>query len=197
MRAYRPITEQLLREFEPQQSWLMHDSHVHGVEHMARVFILQELICQKLEVQDIKLNRDALRWAAMTHDVGRVDDGIDIYHGRRSSKWIEENLSAQMSPEMLDTVTYIVHWHVPSDADAPVMTIELQVLKDADALDRVRLGDLDIRYLRTEAAQSLVPVAEELFGSYENIMSDDRFDAVVKSAQSIGVLETKYESELP
>lgn len=190
MRAYQPIPEQLLREFEPQQSWLMHDSHVHGVDHMARVFILQELICQKLEEQDIKVNREALRWAAMTHDVGRVDDGIDINHGRRSSKWIEENLSAQMSPEMLDIVTYIVHWHVPSDTDAPVMTIELQVLKDADALDRVRLGDLDIRYLRTEAAQSLVSVAEELFSAYENITLDDAFDGVVKSAQSIGVIES-------
>lgn len=182
------IAEQLIRDFEPQQSWLMHDSYLHGVDHMARVFILQELICDKLDVQGITVNREAVRWAAMAHDVGRVDDGIDIDHGRRSAIWIKENLSSLMSPEMLDVVTYIVQWHVPPDRDTPVMTLELQILKDADALDRVRLGDLDIRYLRTDAAMSLVSVAEDLFRSYEKIESNSPFDAVIESAQSIRVV---------
>lgn len=46
--------------------------------------------------------------------------------------------------------------HDPGPIPPIDMTTELQVLKDADALDRTRLGDLDTRYLRTEAAVSLV-----------------------------------------
>lgn len=194
MSTYQLISEQLLRKFEPRSEWLSHDSLVHGVDHMARVFILQELICDKLEAQNISVNRGALRWASSTHDVGRVDDGIDPDHGRNSAKWIKDNLIDQMSPEMLDTVTYIVHWHVPPDREAPVMTTELQVLKDADALDRVRLGDLDIRFLRTEAARSLVTVAKDLLYAYDHIDSDDTFDAVIKAAQSIGVVDTNLKA---
>jgi hypothetical protein len=77
-----PIPEQLIRNFEPKSTWLSHDSELHGVDHMARVFILQELICDKLEEQGIAVNREVVRWAAMAHDVGRLDDGIDLEHGR-------------------------------------------------------------------------------------------------------------------
>ncbi len=184
-----PIPEQLIRKFETKSSWLSHDSELHGVDHMARVFILQELICNRLEEQGVAVNREVVRWAAATHDVGRIDDGVDLEHGTRSAKWIEENLYDQMSPKMLDKVTYIVHWHVPPDSEAPVMTTELKVLKDADALDRVRLGDLDTSYLRTDVATGLVGLSEDLYQSYLDNKSDDAFDAVFKAGLSIGVVE--------
>lgn len=189
MKLIRPVPEKLVRDFEPQHKWLSHDSLIHGVDHMTRVFILQELICDKLEAQNISVNREALRWAASTHDVGRVDDGIDPNHGRNSTQWIKEHLSEQMSPEMLDVVTYIVHWHVPPDREAPVMTAELKVLKDADALDRVRIGDLDKRFLRTNAALELINIAEDLYNTYESTEGDDVFASVVKAAQTINVVE--------
>lgn len=189
MKAYQPISQKLLRDFEPKQAWLLHDSHLHGVDHMARVFILQELICDKLNAKGIAVNREAVRWAAMAHDVGRVDDGVDLEHGLRSAQWIKDNLSDQMSPEILDTVTYIVHWHVPSDNEAPVMTTELKVLKDADALDRVRLGDLDRRYLRIDASKSLINVAENLYQSYLNEKANDAFTSVIEAAQKINLVK--------
>lgn len=185
------IPLQLLRDFEPKESWLAHNSYYHGVGHMTRVFVLQELICDRLAEQGVAINRQALRWASMSHDVGRRDDGIDPEHGRRSAKWIEDNLSDRMSPEMLDVVTYIVHWHVPSDSEAPVMTVELKVLKDADALDRVRLGDLDPSYLRTEPAKGLIEIAEQLYqlslpdGSTEG---KETFVGVLKAAQQLGLV---------
>jgi len=184
------IPEQLIRKFEPKSSWLSHDSELHGVDHMARVFILQELICDKLEEQGIAVDREVIRWAAATHDVGRIDDGVDLEHGTRSAKWIEENLHDQMSPELLDEVTYIVHWHVPPDSEAPVMTTELKVLKDADALDRVRLGDLDTRYLRTDVARELISLSEDLYQTYLDEQTDDAFSSVLRAAQTIGVVES-------
>jgi hypothetical protein len=185
----QPINIQLLKKFEPKPSWLFHDSCIHGVDHMARVFILQELICDQLEAKGGVVNREAVRWGAMTHDVGRLDDGLDREHGQRSAQWIKEYLSEQMSPELLDTVTYIVHWHVPADNEAPVMTTELKVLKDADALDRVRLGDLNPNYLRTDAARYVIEVAENLYQAYLNEPSDGVFTSVIKAAQKIGVVE--------
>ncbi len=157
------IPEQLLRDFEPQHSWLRHDSYLHGVGHMMRVFILQELICNQLQEKGVAVNRQATRWAASVHDVGRVDDDVDLDHGRRSAEWMSENLAKKITPETLDVATYAVHWHSIPDIEAPVMTTELKVLKDADALDRVRLGDLDESYLRTDAAKGLVETAQQLY----------------------------------
>jgi HD superfamily phosphodiesterase len=114
-----PIPIQLIRKYETKSSWLAHDSELHGVDHMARVFILQELICDKLETQGIEVDREVVRWASMAHDVGRLDDGMDLEHGVRSAKWIKDHLYDQLSPKVLDMVTYIVHWLVPPDAEAP------------------------------------------------------------------------------
>lgn len=184
-----PIPEQLIRKFEPKSSWLSHDSELHGVDHMARVFILQELICNKFEDKGVAVNREVVRWAAATHDVGRIDDGVDIEHGRRSAQWIKNNLSNQMSPEILHEVTYIVRWHVPPDCKAPKMTTELKALKDADALDRVRLGDLDISYLRTDAALDLVSLAEDLYQSYLENKAGGAFDSVLRAASFLKLVE--------
>lgn len=185
----KPISEQLLRDFEPKRDWLLHDSEVHGVDHMARVFILQELICQQLEAEGVKVNRTATRYAAMAHDVGRLDEGRDLDHGRRSAAWMKQHLTDKLSPEDLDTATYIVHWHVPPDNEAPVMTTELQVLKDADGLDRVRLDDLNPSYLRTAAAKNLVQIAEDLERlSHTDTKFPPDFDDVLSAAKDLGLV---------
>ncbi|MHB8132284.1 MAG: hypothetical protein ACYDEX_25300 [Mobilitalea sp.] len=38
----------------------------------------------------------------------------------------------------------------------------LKIFKDCDNLDRVRLGDLDVRYLRNQYSAKLVSVADRL-----------------------------------
>lgn len=184
MSIHKQIPNQLLYEHKTQQSWLLHNSRIHGVAHMMRVFILQELICDQLEAKDASVDRLATRWAASAHDVGRVDDGVDLEHGRRSAQWMNDDLRQSMSPETLDTATYAVHWHVPTDSDAPVMTAELKVLKDADALDRVRLGDLDESYLRTDAARGLVDTARQLYEASQpdSPHENESFDTVLAAA---------------
>ncbi len=183
------IPIELMLKFEPKQAWLSHDSWLHGVDHMARVFVLQELICNRLEQQGESINREAIRWAAMAHDVGRLDDGIDPKHGERSAAWIKEHFSDQISPELLDMVTYIVHWHVPNDDEAPVMTTELAVLKDADGLDRVRLGDFDASFLRTTAALELVDTAKRLYEeSFVHEGENGSFQTVLSAAINMGLV---------
>ena len=170
--SFSQIPKQLLYEFETKQSWLRHDSRLHGVGHMMRVFILQELICDQLEGQGVAVDRQATRWAASVHDVGRVDDGVDYEHGWRSAEWMKENLPPAMTPETVDTAT------------------ELKVLKDADGLDRVRLGDLDESYLRTEAAKTLVETARQLYELSQPSSPDERdsFATVLDAATELGLV---------
>ncbi len=137
------------------------------------------------------VNREATRWAASVHDIGRVDDGPDPEHGTRSAKWMKAHIPAGMSPETADIATYTVHWHVPEDSEAPEMTTELKVLKDADSLDRVRLGDFDESYLRTDAAYGLIEVAEKLYKA--SLPSDpgeqESFQTVLSAAIKLGLVK--------
>ncbi len=182
----------LMMKFEPKQSWLSYDSWLHGVDHMARVFVLQELICGLLEQQGESVNREAVRWAAMAHDVGRLDDGLDLQHGERSALWIKQNLNQHMTPELLDMVTYIVHWHVPNDHEAPVIIAELAVLKDADGLDRVRLGDFDASFLRTSVASGLIETAKKLYEEslvHDGDQAQGSFKSVLNAALNMGLIK--------
>lgn len=188
------IPEKLLKKFETNESWLVHKSELHGVAHMTRVFILQELICEQLVSEGAKIDRKAVRFAAMAHDVGRVNDGTDPDHGRRSAEWMKRHLAEFMTPETIDLATYAVHWHVPPDHSAPVMTPELMALKDADGLDRVRLGDLDVDYLRTEAAVDLAVTAEELYVlsiKYRRNEGKPAFLSVLYAAVQLGLISSE------
>lgn len=186
--SFDSIPVKLLLKFQTKNEWLQHDSWIHGIDHMMRVFILQELICSHLEKQRETINRNAVRWAAATHDVGRLDDGTDLLHGQRSARWIKENLHDRMSADDLDTVAYIVHWHVPHDYEAPEMTKELAVLKDADGLDRVRLGDLDQSFLRTSVAPQLVDIATALYQESTMHNQMKSFESVLTAAINLGIV---------
>ena len=49
------------------------------------------------------------------------------------------------------------------------------LLKDADGLDRVRLGDLDPRYLRHEESKTMVPFAERLFVETDGVVRTGKY----------------------
>ena len=53
------------------------------------------------------------------------------------------------------------------EALRPKYTLCIKIIKDADALDRVRFGirDLDINYLRTEEAKKMTLVAQQALAS--------------------------------
>ena len=72
------------------------------------------------------------------------------------------------------------------------MTIELQVLKDADGLDRVRLGDLNPSYLRTKAAMQLIETArrlDELSLPVNPVKNRyEKFDDVLRAARALNLI---------
>ena len=122
--------------------------------------------------------------AASYHDVGRTFDGYDVDHGARSALRLAE-LTGQTG-EALRELQAAVTAHARPDREMEAVVasfhpqnlpraLELtRLLKDADNLDRVRLGDLDPRFLRHSSAKALTGFAERLFRRYPGEGSEGR-----------------------
>jgi hypothetical protein len=151
--------------------WLP-DSEWHTKAHSARVLLLALLIGHQKGLSDEEL--DALGMAAIFHDSRRLDDGIDKGHGSRAAEYYKDYCREQ--DLHFDAHTYyITYYHDQDDslglaeiAKSPAISergvLLYQIFKDADALDRFRLGPeaLNVDMLRTEEAHGLVDFAKYL-----------------------------------
>lgn len=154
-----------LSHFLPNEEWFRFNPRgIHGAPHTTRVLVWSARITAALGQQDA-LRRDELLWAAAVHDVGRVDDGIDRGHGSRSAAWVKDRLLIER-PETraldVDFITELCTWHEVPDGQIEHLSLELVILKDSDALDRCRIGDLDPSRLRLTTATRMVAAAERL-----------------------------------
>lgn len=69
------------------------------------------------------------------------------------------------------------------------MTDELRVFKDADALDRWRIYDLNTRLLRTTVAHGLLDASRELWSLTDHLFSgEETFERVIAAAVKVGIL---------
>ncbi|WP_220198981.1 hypothetical protein [Ktedonospora formicarum] len=185
----------LFERYRPEREWFLQPDcaeDIHGIDHEARVLIWQELLARLLIKGGAALDQEALRWAAATHDTQRVSHGIDFPHGQRAAAWVKRHLLHRIPVDSLDTVLYLNIWHVPFDDQAPEMTPELAVFKDADSLDRVRIDDLNARYLRCHYSQTLLQyLAQELFDRSEAKRWSEgyaTFDCVCAAAMDMGLI---------
>ena len=145
------------------------DSEKHTKEHCARVLLFALLIAVKMDLPHEE--REVLCAAAVFHDARRQDDWLDVGHGQRAADYYREY--CRTHPLVFDERAYLVMaFHDRDDALGEVALAEQEdgvllyrIFKDADALDRFRLGPggLDIRYLRTDVAQSLYGCAKQIW----------------------------------
>jgi uncharacterized protein len=173
-----------LTKYRPSPSWFAHSPYgIHGIGHAARVLVWADLIGRQLQAGGIPLSLEAVRWAAVLHDVARLSDGWDRGHGARSADWVAKNrdiLPFILPDDLFEHVLLCCRSHETSDRDIPVMTPELMCIKDADGLDRVRINDLNPNYLRSEAARLLVAQAWDLYRATE--LADDPWDVALEAA---------------
>lgn len=173
--AFEPIKASYERWYtfmeEKVEFWLP-DSEWHTKTHCARVLLLTLHIGHQKGVSAEEM--DALSMAAVFHDSRRLDDGIDRGHGGRAADYYKEFCRVNGLPYDEQTY-YITYYHDQDDAlglseigksstlDERAVLL-YQIFKDADALDRFRLGPngLDVKFLRTEEARGLVDFAKEL-----------------------------------
>ena len=184
--AFQPLMDRLRRwTFYPLFLSAAHNlkrdqlfvSKVHGVGHVERV-LLHGAFCameNELNEEDTRLLLDACSY----HDVGRVSDWLDYEHGRRSAlrlaaltghngedlKLIQAAVDAHSRKDQ-DMEATLLSYH-PADFDRCKNLAEL--LKDADGLDRVRIQDLDIRFLRRPGSADRAPFAQYLFDQYPRV----------------------------
>jgi len=116
--------------------------------------------------------------AAYIHDMSRLHDGYCTIHGERASinklpEFKELFQSIDVNLADLEEIKTAVCSHSLGE-ELPVNNPFYKttaLLKDADALDRIRLGrdNLDPHYLRFEQTKKMIPFARELFYSTENL----------------------------
>jgi hypothetical protein len=139
--------------------WIQPPSDLHGLGHTARVMTWACVLTQGTEYFE------PVVWAAACHDLRRHDDGGDPEHGFRAGRWVRGTLPGLLHrpPAALEWIASACDWHVCPDSHSKWDHPVLWLLKDADGLDRVRLYDLDRRYLRRPDALALVSQAQRLF----------------------------------
>lgn len=154
-----------LRRYVADEAWFRFNPRgIHGVPHTTRVLVWAETLAEDL-VGPSGLRREELRWAAAVHDVGRIDDWIDPGHGARSAAWVIDRLASERTETAtldLAFVAELCRWHETADREIGRWSLELAILKDADALDRARLGDLDPARLRLARSHRLIAPAVSL-----------------------------------
>ena len=138
----------------------------HDMVHSARVLFLALSIIQAGKIKLSRKELEQLSEAIIYHDIGRSDDEVNAAHGAASRKIYER--------QYLDpTVSFLIEYHCLDDGQAedylahsPITGksrawLLYQIMKDADALDRVRFGifALDVNFLRLPTSHKLVPLA--------------------------------------
>lgn len=160
--------------------WFHKPEGIHGKRHIKRVLLLSLIMTHLDDLSE--QDRLVLILASLYHDIGREHDYEDEAHGMQSVLKMENlKLSTHgLSNEDVRILKFIMKYHCIRD-EVGIKKIEKQKgiqnkeraidlfkrFKDCDGLDRVRLGDLDPRYLRTETAKEMVFVANQLLKNIE------------------------------
>lgn len=153
--------------------YFLNPESIHGVLHAKRVLLLAYIIglYEELDDNDMEIVLNAAKY----HDIGRTNDNYDEMHGILSFNKMFQLELVDKEMEDIHILQFIMENHCIDDkkglANLEKYPIEdknrairlYQILKDADGLDRVRLGDLDINYLRLPISKRLVLVAQQTY----------------------------------
>ncbi len=149
------------------------ENDIHTEGHCERVLL------HALRIADARnadpLTTQALCHAAIFHDTRRKDNFLDVGHGERAAQYYKQ-AHAQLSATFLPEAYAAIKFHDRNDAegenfirsneeiDTPRGLEVYRIFKDADALDRLRLGPwmLDVRFIRTPEAKTMLPYAQSL-----------------------------------
>jgi hypothetical protein len=182
----------------PPPELFTHASTLHGQAHVARVMVHAFRLIAVTGWTD---ETPALWAAVYLHDIARTHDGVCHRHGGDAMRKFEARpdvraLFAQGGVTDLDYAaihTAVVHHCVPKELDRTHPHWRLtSLLKDADGLDRVRLGDLDPRFLRHPQSRAMVGFAEALFNGTDGriAVGPDHFAALWPEAGRISLKRT-------
>ena len=175
-----------------------HESRLHGINHTYRVMCHTLILGQAL---NLKREMRLAFCSAFIHDMSRKHDGFCTMHGlwaseRKLPVFAEFFISQGISEYELEEIRTAVRNHSEN------FEIEKQnpfrktaaLLKDADALDRVRLGrgNLDPAFLRFEPSISILPFSQELFQQTEWKSNHSFNDILAIAVENRGTLPEEF-----
>lgn len=151
------------------------DSTIHSTAHSERVLLYALLIAAGVVGED-RRSLNILAHASVFHDTCRESDGKDTGHGARAAVFYEEFCKSHEEVTFMPEAAYLMRYHDRRDErgeeairaafpDSADLVVKLyKIFKDADALDRWRLGrwGLNPDFLRTDRALALVDFARKL-----------------------------------
>lgn len=178
-------------ELVPRPEHFRHESEVHGQRHVARVTVH----AFRLLAATGNAGEATPLWGAVyLHDLARTHDGVCHRHGADAWTRFERDAALRQHLEAggvttadHDAIRTAITHHCRGELDMHHAHYRLTaLLKDADGLDRVRLGDLDPRYLRHPEARQMVAFAEALFGATDDLpQGGTHFDEVLRAAAAL------------
>lgn len=151
------------------------ESSIHSLGHCERVLLYALIIGEKIFGDDSDA-LEILARASVFHDTRRQDGYLDTGHGARAAVYYES--FCKDHPDIsyhLETV-YLMRYHDLDDSkgveaireafgkDADRVIQLYEIFKDADALDRWRLGrkGLDQKFLRTSPAKGMTEYSHRI-----------------------------------
>ncbi len=156
-----------------------HRSQIHGQAHVARVMVHAMRL---IDATGWEHERTRLWAAVYLHELARTHDGRCEVHGAQAvARW---HASPTLQTVLADggvrdtdhaaiaravTLHSRPDRHEPArqDADWPLVAL----LKDADALDRVRINDLNPAFLRLPQSHGMIDFAEQLFLNTDHVLT--------------------------
>jgi hypothetical protein len=191
VRGLIPLADE---DMVPPPDLFLHHGTLHGQPHVARVLVhaLRLIAATGLVEEAPRL------WASVyLHDIARRHDGHCAGHGAEA--W--ERLGSLPDVRVLfarggvveadyPAIEAAVALHSRGEAKPGAPEARLtRLLKDADGLDRVRLGDLDPGYLRHPEARGMIRFAQRLYGETDHKLpvGPDYFARLWPLAQRLAV----------
>lgn len=169
------------------------ESLIHAVPHSERV-LLYALILAESEMPGDDSAREILAHASVFHDTRRFDDYLDVGHGARAAVHYQEYCEKHPEMKFHPEAVYLMRYHDLDDklgiqaikkdfgTDADRVLKLYAIFKDADALDRWRLGSqgLDPKYLRTATAKGMTEFSHDVVKATMSPELLDEIDREVK-----------------
>jgi HD superfamily phosphodiesterase len=156
-------------DFIVEKGMFDHESYIHGCSHTCRVMALAWEIASRVGNEE---ERIAAFCAAYIHDLARTNDGLCRVHGQRAADtklpvYRDFFRSQGLTDTAMEAVYTAVCQHSLAeeiDKNHPHYRITA-ILKDADALDRIRLGPFELNpdFLRFPESRDLIRPAVKLF----------------------------------
>ncbi|MDO4662853.1 MAG: hypothetical protein Q4B36_07050 [Tissierellia bacterium] len=171
-----PYYDKLLDLYDNLDTKALFKSKIHGQAHIERVMLYSMLLSFKYNLDDI--DTKIIGTCSSYHDVKRVDDSYDEGHGKRASEVISN--FTNLDGDNLQITKAILTSHSIDDKlmkkvidnynikDKKRALFLAKLFKDSDNLDRVRLNDLDEKFLRLDFSKELVNFARKLFERYKD-----------------------------